>query len=67
MLDFTYSNITKIVFGRGAEEHAGKEAAAWGRRFCWRRRHIVRMSGSAQPRSEQVGDRISAVFSPIQG
>lgn len=44
MLDFTYSNITKIVFGRGAEEHAGKEAAAWGKKVLlhYGGGHIVR-------------------------
>lgn len=32
MLNFTFSNTTKIVFGRGVEEQAGKEAAKWGKK-----------------------------------
>lgn len=32
MLNFTYSNATKIVFGRNVEEQVGKEAAMWGKK-----------------------------------
>ena len=32
MRDFTFSNITKIIFGRGVEEKVGSEAAKWGRK-----------------------------------
>ena len=32
MLDFTFSNTTKIIFGRGVEEQVGKEAAVWGKK-----------------------------------
>ncbi len=32
MLNFTFSNETKIVFGRGVEEQVGKEAAVWGKK-----------------------------------
>ncbi|NMB20710.1 MAG: iron-containing alcohol dehydrogenase [Firmicutes bacterium] len=44
MLDFTFSNVTKIVFGRGAEERAGKEAALWGKKVLlhYGGGHIVR-------------------------
>lgn len=44
MLNFTYSNITKIVFGRGVEEQVGKEAAAWGKKVLlhYGGGHIVR-------------------------
>jgi hypothetical protein len=32
MLNFTFSNTTKIVFGKGVEEQVGKEAATWGKK-----------------------------------
>ena len=44
MRNFTYFNITKIVFGRGVEEQAGKEAAKFGRKGAaalWRRPHCA--------------------------
>jgi len=44
MRNFTYFNITKIVFGRGVEEQAGKEAAKFGRKVLlhYGGGHIVR-------------------------
>lgn len=44
MLNFTFSNTTKIVFGRGVEEQAGKEAAKWGKKVMlhYGGGHIVR-------------------------
>lgn len=44
MLNFTFSNTTKIVFGRGVEEKVGKEAAAWGKKVLlhYGGGHIVR-------------------------
>jgi alcohol dehydrogenase YqhD (iron-dependent ADH family) len=44
MLDFTFSNNTKIVFGRGVEEQVGKEAAVWGKKVLlhYGAGHIVR-------------------------
>jgi len=44
MRDFTFSNITKIIFGRGVEEKVGSEAAKWGRKVLlhYGGGHIVR-------------------------
>ncbi|NMB00790.1 MAG: iron-containing alcohol dehydrogenase [Firmicutes bacterium] len=44
MLNFTFSNTTKIVFGKGVEERAGKEAALWGKKVLlhYGGGHIVR-------------------------
>lgn len=44
MLDFTFSNTTKIVFGKGVEEKVGKEAAVWGKKILlhYGGGHIVR-------------------------
>ena len=44
MINFTFSNTTKIVFGRGVEEQAGKEAAKWGKKVMlhYGGGHIVR-------------------------
>lgn len=32
MLNFTFSNTTKMIFGKGVETQVGKEAAAWGKK-----------------------------------
>ena len=44
MLNFTFSNTTKIVFGRGVEEQSGVEAALWGKKVLlhYGGGHIVR-------------------------
>lgn len=44
MQNFTFSNITKIVFGRGVEERVGREAAQYGRKVLlhYGGGHIVR-------------------------
>ncbi|MDI9458623.1 iron-containing alcohol dehydrogenase [Candidatus Darwinibacter acetoxidans] len=44
MLNFTFSNTTKIVFGKGVEEKVGKEAAVYGRKVLlhYGGGHIVR-------------------------
>lgn len=44
MLNFTFSNTTKIVFGKGVEEKVGKEAALWGKKVLlhYGSGHIVR-------------------------
>ncbi|HHY14879.1 MAG TPA: iron-containing alcohol dehydrogenase [Firmicutes bacterium] len=44
MLNFTYQNITKIVFGSGVEMQAGKETSQWGRKALlhYGGGHIVR-------------------------
>ncbi|NLM41827.1 MAG: iron-containing alcohol dehydrogenase [Firmicutes bacterium] len=44
MRNFTFSNTTKIIFGRGAEEKVGREAAQYGRKVLlhYGGGHIVR-------------------------
>lgn len=44
MLDFTFSNTTKIIFGKEAERQAGRETARWGQKVLlhYGGGHIVR-------------------------
>ncbi|HKM42929.1 MAG TPA: iron-containing alcohol dehydrogenase [Limnochordia bacterium] len=44
MLNFTFSNVTKVIFGRDVESQTGKEAALWGKKVLlhYGGGHIVR-------------------------